>query len=106
MRSELTIAMIPSSTCAAERRDACAISPSAKKTVRLNQFGAIVLNGRIVIMDMGLATRRGDRPVGAGSMDCTRIAEDLRSLARIIHECRREAFETEARRGFSQVRPT
>jgi hypothetical protein len=27
-------------------------------------------------------------------------------LARIIHECRREAFETEARRGFSQVRPT
>ena len=28
------------------------------------------------------------------------------SLARIIHECRREAFETEARRGFSQVRLT
>jgi len=27
-------------------------------------------------------------------------------LARIIHECRREAFETEARRGISQVRPT
>jgi hypothetical protein len=27
-------------------------------------------------------------------------------IARIIHECRREAFETEARRGFSQVRPT
>jgi hypothetical protein len=27
-------------------------------------------------------------------------------LARNIHECRREAFETEARRGFSQVRPT
>ena len=26
--------------------------------------------------------------------------------ARIIHECRRESFETEARRGFSQVRPT
>jgi len=26
--------------------------------------------------------------------------------ARIIHECRREAFETEARRGFSHVRPT
>ena len=26
-------------------------------------------------------------------------------LARIIHECRREAFETEVRRGFSQVRP-
>ena len=25
------------------------------------------------------------------------------SLARIIQECRREAFETEARRGFSQV---
>jgi hypothetical protein len=27
-------------------------------------------------------------------------------LARIIHECRREAFETEGRWGFSQVRPT
>jgi hypothetical protein len=27
-------------------------------------------------------------------------------LARIIHECRREAFETEARRSFSHVRPT
>jgi hypothetical protein len=27
-------------------------------------------------------------------------------LTRIVHECRREAFETEARRGFSQVRPT
>jgi hypothetical protein len=27
-------------------------------------------------------------------------------VARTIHECRREAFETEARRGFSQVRPT
>jgi len=27
-------------------------------------------------------------------------------LARIIHECHREAFETEASRGFSQVRPT
>ena len=27
-------------------------------------------------------------------------------LTRIIHECRREAFEPEARRGFSQVRPT
>ena len=27
-------------------------------------------------------------------------------LARAIHECRREAFETEAPRGFSHVRPT
>ena len=27
-------------------------------------------------------------------------------LARIIHECRRESFDTQARRGFSQVRPT
>ena len=26
-------------------------------------------------------------------------------LARIIHECRREAFETEVRRGFSHARP-
>jgi hypothetical protein len=30
----------------------------------------------------------------------------LIQIARTIHECRREAFETEARRGFSQVRPT
>ena len=28
------------------------------------------------------------------------------TLTRIIHECRREVFETEARRGFSHVRPT
>ncbi|MEK6804915.1 MAG: hypothetical protein AABZ34_19980 [Nitrospirota bacterium] len=28
------------------------------------------------------------------------------ALTRIIHECRREAFETEASRGFSQARPT
>ena len=27
-------------------------------------------------------------------------------LAQIIHECRREVLETEACRGFSQVRPT
>ena len=30
----------------------------------------------------------------------------LIQVAQTIHECRREAFETEARRGFSQVRPT
>ena len=30
----------------------------------------------------------------------------LDCLARIIHTCRREALETEARRGFSHVRPT
>jgi hypothetical protein len=28
------------------------------------------------------------------------------ALTWTIHECRRKAFETEARRGFSQVRPT
>jgi hypothetical protein len=28
------------------------------------------------------------------------------TLVRSVHECRREAFETEARPGFSQVRPT
>jgi len=27
-------------------------------------------------------------------------------LARTIHECRREVFETEARRSVSEVRPT
>jgi len=57
-------------------------------------------------MDMGLATRRGGRSVGEVASDCTRIAKGLRSLARTIHECRREAFETEARRSFPQVRPT
>jgi hypothetical protein len=30
----------------------------------------------------------------------------LELLARTIHECRCEAFETEARRGFLHVRPT
>jgi hypothetical protein len=30
----------------------------------------------------------------------------IRPITRIIHEYRREAFETEARLGFSQVRPT
>jgi hypothetical protein len=64
------------------------------------------MNGRIVIVETGLATRRWGRPAGEISSDCTRIAKGLRSLARIIHECRREAFMTEARRGFSQVRPT
>jgi len=29
-----------------------------------------------------------------------------KTQTRIIHECRREAFEPEARRGFSHVRPT
>jgi hypothetical protein len=32
--------------------------------------------------------------------------EEENALTRTIHECRREAFETEACRGFSQVRPT
>ncbi len=32
--------------------------------------------------------------------------EEENALTRTIHECRRESFETEARRGFSQVRPT
>jgi len=34
------------------------------------------------------------------------VGEVFSRLAWIIHECRRELFETEARRGFSQVRPT
>ena len=39
---------------------------------------------------------------------CERVrrGSEAAMLARIIHECRREAFETEARRSFSQVRPT
>jgi hypothetical protein len=31
--------------------------------------------------------------------------EEENALTWIIHDCRREAFETEARWGFSQVRP-
>jgi len=34
------------------------------------------------------------------------VEPDSLSLARIIHECRREAFETETRRGFLQARST
>jgi hypothetical protein len=30
----------------------------------------------------------------------------IRELTRIFYKCRREAFETEALRGFSHVRPT
>ena len=42
-------------------------------------------------------------------MNPSRLESRLTSVerrARIIHECRREAFETDARRGFSHVRPT
>jgi hypothetical protein len=34
------------------------------------------------------------------------VMRNEEALARIIYECRCEAFETEARPGFSQVRPT
>ena len=39
---------------------------------------------------------------------CERVrrGSEAATLARIIHACRRETFETEARLGFSQVRPT
>ena len=42
-------------------------------------------------------------------MNPTRLESRLTLVerrARIIHEGRREAFETDARRGFSHVRPT
>ena len=35
-----------------------------------------------------------------------RVRVNVQGVVLIIRECRREAFETEARRGFSQVRPT
>jgi hypothetical protein len=38
---------------------------------------------------------------GVRISDWARGLLDIR-IARIIHECRREAFETEARRGFSK----
>ena len=44
------------------------------------------------------ASLRKMRAIGSGRLRAP--------LARLIHECRRESFETEARRGFSQVRPT
>ncbi len=39
---------------------------------------------------------------------CERVrrGSEAATLARIIHACRRKTFETEARRGFLQVRPT
>jgi hypothetical protein len=81
MRSELTIATIPSSICAAERRDVCAISPNAKMIVNLSQPGAIMTHGRIVIMGMGRAFRLWARPVGESFMDCTRIGKGLRGIS-------------------------
>jgi hypothetical protein len=45
-----------------------------------------------------MITRHLRKSTGAMSIQSQQV--------RIIHECRREAFETEARRGFSQVRPT
>ena len=73
MRSEFTIATIQSYTCAAERRDAGAMSPNAKKTMCLSQCGAIVMNGRIVIMDRGLALCREGQSVG----ETRRIVHEL-----------------------------
>jgi hypothetical protein len=35
-----------------------------------------------------------------------RVRVNVQGIAGIIHECRREALETEARRGFFQVRLT
>ena len=35
-----------------------------------------------------------------------RVRVNVQGVAGIIRECRCEAFETEARRGFPQVRPT
>ena len=48
-------------------------------------------------------------PTPAGMEGCSLVCPwDGRHpfLTRIIHQCRREVFETEARLGFSQVRPT
>ncbi len=36
----------------------------------------------------------------------TRVQRTDRARARIIHECRRESFQTETREGFSKPRPT
>jgi hypothetical protein len=41
------------------------------------------------------------------ALTCSGVALSfIIDLARMIHECRCDAFETDARRGFSQVRPT
>jgi hypothetical protein len=52
------------------------------------------------------AVREADEEAGIHNWHTTPGHLMLTRLARIIHECRHEAFETEARRGFSQVRPT
>jgi hypothetical protein len=64
----------------------------------------------------GSASKKGTWPLPAPPLTALSTAtynsryglscNALIQIARTIHECRREAFETEARRGFSQVRPT
>jgi hypothetical protein len=45
--------------------------------------------------------------IGIGVLaNCAGRMNEMQRLARIIHECRCEAAETEARRGFSHVRAT
>ena len=46
------------------------------------------------------------RNLGAGAESGPFLNNQRRVLARIIYEDRREAFEPETRRSFSQVRPT
>lgn len=64
----------------------------------------ITRSGRVDIHNFGAH--------GSGSHKATRaialtpLKLTAGPLTRIIHECRRETFETEACRGFSQVRPT
>ncbi len=53
-----------------------------------------------------LSIERGDPPPQGMIRPCGRAGDPTYCLARTIHECRREAFETEARRGCSHVRPT
>jgi hypothetical protein len=60
----------------------------------------------------GLRPELGATPTGIVGAPLIRTDEDVacvtghRRLARIIHEYRRDAFETEARQGFSHVKPT
>ena len=59
--------------------------------------------------DKAAMLTKGDRAKPGDTLTPEEEIKDplvLEFLAQTIHECRCEAFETEARRGFSQVRPT
>jgi hypothetical protein len=69
-----------------------------------------VISKRGIVQYPGFSQPVRQHVLGSFGQDHTILdnaaGEIFSRLAWIIHECRCEAFETEARRGFSQVRPT